>query len=361
MAHINDSTGTLSELDLSSVGSNHQDGVELVADVVWNNRTTGFTRTQQISWAVMQTVVMAVISQTIVEFTCPEKSLAAALTLAVVVPLSMEWIKFGFNLSGALKKDFDFNVPVNFSHIVVLLALALGLYYSHKGEDFSPLAYNSVIIVPGIFLKLLTNYFATSSHGEVPGDDLEASETLLTFVTEAASANAHAGKWYNHVAMHGLVRLPLLFSATNAGGQFFKGMQIPLAEGIEACGLTNFAGSVALSALLNEVIGSHLFKYSGQFKEVHPNPVSRTMTMFILAIVFQMTNMLKGADLGTFASAFAIGFATDLLVQESGIGSKIDNTVGEIVSSLQTQCCQWQPASAASSVVSFENNTSVIF
>lgn len=361
-----DSTGSLADLDLSSSsgGSGQQDAeekaTELFADGAWNNRTTGFTCTQQISWGVMQTVVMAVISQTIVEFTCPEKSLAAALTLAVVVPLSMEWIKFGFNLSGALKKDFDFNAPVNFAHIVVLLALALGLYYSHKGENFSPLGYNSVIIVPGIFLKLLTNYFATSSHSEVPGYDLEASESLLTFPTEDASENAHAGKWYNHVAMHGLVRLPLLFSATNAGGQFFEGMQIPLAEGIEACGLTNFAGIVALSALLNEIIGSHLFKYSGQFKEVHPNPVSRTMTMFILAIVFQMTNLLKGMSLGAFASAFAIGFATDLLVQESGIGSKIDNTVGEIVSSLQAKCCKWQPASAASRSMSTGSHASIV-
>ncbi len=334
---------------------------ENVLDGHRDGRTTAFTRIQKISWSVMQTVVMAVISQTIVEFTCPEKSLAAALTLAVVVPFSIEWIKFGLNLSGALKKTFDFDAPVNFAHIVVLLALALALYYSHKDEDFSPLGYNSVIIVPGICLKLLTNYFSTSSHSEVTGYDFGQSEPLLTFTTEDESVNAYAGKWYNHVAMHFLVRLPLLFSATNASGQFFEGMQIPLAEVIEACGLTNFAGIVALSVLLSEIIGSHLFKYSGKFKEVHPNPVSRTITMFILAIVFQMTNILKGMSLGAFASAFAIGFATDLLVQESGIGSKIDNSCGGIVSSLQAKCCKWQPASPPSSSMSADSDPSLIF
>ncbi|MBP9727620.1 MAG: hypothetical protein KBD83_09210, partial [Gammaproteobacteria bacterium] len=366
------SSGSLVSLALSSPDPDHQGrpttAPRLPADAAWNfsdvvgsfsrvvwsewngdDQLTGFTRTQQISWGVMQTVVMAVISQTIVEFTCPEKSLAAALTLAVVVPLSMGWIKFRFNLSGALKKDFDFNAPVNFAHIVILLALAFGLYYSHKGEDVSPLGYNSVIIVPGICLKLLTNYFATASHSEVTGHELGQREPLLISATEdeSASANAHAGKWYNHVAMHGLVRLPLLFSATNAGGQFFEGMQIPLAEGIEACGLTNFAGIVAFSALLNEIIGAHLFKWSGQFKEVHPNPVSRTMTMCGLAITLQMTNIFKVADLGTFAAAFAIAFIADLLVQESGLGFKIDQAAGQIVSTLQAKCCQWQPASAA--------------
>lgn len=347
--------GSESALSCSSNSSNDENVLNAHGD----DQPTGFTRTQQISWGVMQTVVMAVISQTIVEFTCPEKSLAAALTLAVLVPLSMEWIKFGFNLSGALKNDFDFNAPVNFAHIVILLALAFGLYYSHKGEDISPLGYNSVIIVPGICLKLLTNYFATSSHSEVTGHELGPREPFLISETEAASANVHAGKWYNHVAMHGLVRLPLLFSATNSGGQLFEGMQIPLAEGIEACGLTNFAGIVAFSVLLNEIIGSHLFKYSGQFKEVHPNPVSRTMTLFILAIVFQMTNILKGRSLGTFAAAFAIAFIADLLAQESGLGFKIDQAAGQIVASLQAKCCQWQPVSAATNFTSTVSHISV--
>ncbi len=309
-------------------------------------QTTDFTCAQQISWITIQTMMMAVISQTFIEFTCPEKSLAAALTLAVVVPLSVEWIKYAFNLSGALKKDFNFEPRANFALIVTLLAVALSFHYSHLGKNFSSLGYNSVIIVPGILLKLLADYFETFSCSEISGDDFyaDAHNPLLQADDILVNAqNTHVGKWYNPIAMHGLARLPLLFSATNAGGKFFEAMHIPLAEGIEACGLTNFSGMIAFSVLLNEIIGSHLFKYSGQFKEIQPNFISRVLTMCSLAIIFQFANILNKINFENFAAAFAIAFCTDLLAQESGLGSKIDQAAGKIGASLQAKCCKWQP------------------
>ena len=308
-----------------------------------------FTYSDQICWGAIQTVIMAVISETFVEFTCPEKSPAAAFTLAIVVPLSIEWIKFAFNLSGALKQDFAFdmlNYRKNFAQIVTLLLAALILYEAsnRKGQGFSSIGYNSVMIVSGIILKHLTNYFMVGVN-EAPVDDPTAP-LLNTSAQEIIfeEASIHKNKWYNGIAMHGLARLPLLFCATNAGGQFFEAMKIPLAEAIEACGLTNFGGIVAFSVLLNEIIGSHLLVGSKKFEEAHANLASRCITMFGLALGLQAANILKEVTLGNFTAAFAIGFFADLLVQESGLGNKIDRTVEQAISSLKAKCCTWQPA-----------------
>ena len=331
---------------LSDEGNHRIDGWSFYA----GGQTSEFTYSDQICWGTIQTVIMAVISETFVEFTCPEKSPAAAFTLAVVAPLSIEWIKFAFNLSGALKRDFDFdtlNYRKNFVQIVMLLLAALIVYEAKADKGFSSIGYNSVIIASGIVLKHLINYFMvpvnTAAIDDSTASLLDTSDQAIVLEAEQP-INTHKNQWYNGIAMHGLARMPLLFCATNAGGQFFEAMKIPLAEGIEACGLTNFGAIVAFSVLFNEIIGSHLFVGSQKFENAHANLVSRTMTMFALAIGLQAANILKEVTLGNFTAAFAIGFFADLLVQESGLGNKIDRAVEHGLSTFQAKCCQWQPA-----------------
>ena len=83
------------------------------------------TYTETISWGVMQTVVMSVVSRTISELTCPEKSLEAAFVLAIVTPLSVEYLKKMFNLSGAMKNERPFNWQANLGQVIFLIALGI--------------------------------------------------------------------------------------------------------------------------------------------------------------------------------------------------------------------------------------------
>lgn len=331
--------------------NNHIEGYSF-----YDGAVTDFTRTEQVCWGAIQTVIMAVLSETFVELTCPEKSLAAAITLAVVVPLSIEWIKFAFNLSGALKHDFDFSYRANFFQIAILFVLAIILYEETlASKNFTTIGYNSVMILSGIGLKLINHYLTASAAPSrttstdlrnTTADNIEfehSAENVETPLLFSNQAPTHAGQWYNSIAMHGLARLPLLFCATNAGGQFFEAMRIPLAEALAACGLKNFGAVVAFSVLLNEIIGSHLLTYSGKFKEAYPNLVSRCITMFGLGIGLQAANILKEVALGNFTAAFAIGFFTDLIVQESGLGNKIDQTARQAIAFFKEKGCKCLP------------------
>ena len=270
-----------------------------------------------------------------------------ALPLAVVVPLSVEWIKTALNFSGHLKKDFNFNVKSNALQVVALLAIASTLHYTDATENFSPLGYDSPIIGLGIGLKWLLDYFSTAYYYE---EDVSASNVSVGLLQPKHSASIYAGQWYNWPAMHFGARFLLLFCATNAGGKFIEGANIPLEDFLTYCGLKNFIAIVAFSVLLNEIIGPHLFKWSGQFKEVHPNVISRVLTMIGLAVGLQLINQLQAITQVNFLVGFLIGFGTDLLVQESGLGPKIDRTVEDVASSLKAKCCTWQPAGSRDSV-----------
>jgi len=309
----------------------------------------GRTRTQTFAWGAMQTLVMAVTSRTLSEFICKENSLEAALVVALIAPLSVEYLKKMFNLSGAVKKELSFNLKSNLGQVAVLMALAPTFYYTGFNKDFSAIGYDASILVPAICLKLLVNYLEARFSGQETADtavyspllvedmpqiaDLEAGERPDESV--AIATDVPTATWGNWCAMHVAARLPLLFCATNAGGQFFEAMNIPLAEGIEAAGLKNFAGAVAVSVVLNEIIGSHFFKASGVFKEVHPNLIPRLVTLFGLAVILQAANVMKDVNMVNFVLAFAIGFITDLVVdtavEKSGLGAQIDKGIARFL------------------------------
>lgn len=303
------------------------------------------TLAQNITWGGMQTLMMAVSSETVRQFTCPSKSLEAVLTLAVVVPLSIEWFKFAFNLSGALKEDFVFDAktaPAITIEIVILMVAACGFYYSNigKGTGVVDIAYDSAIILPGVALKFTSTYVLDKLRTHTPERNSEVGYVLLPEGEPRVLGSAYAGKSYNTVALHGGARLPLLFCATYAGGQFFEAMGLPLAEVMAAAGLTNFAATVSFAVLLNESIGSQAFEFCGKFGPGHPNLWSRLLTMVSLGIVFQAANVLKEENLGDFIAAFLVGFSADLLVQESGLGLTINQATGRIFSCVQSM---WQP------------------
>lgn len=309
----------------------------------------GRTLTQTFAWGAMQTLVMAVTSRTLSEFICKENSLEAALVVALIAPLSVEYFKKMFNLSGAVKKEFSFNLKSNLGQVAVLMALAPTFYYTGFNKDFSAIGYDASILVPAICLKLLVNYLEARFSGQATADttvyspllvedtpqiaDLEADERPDESV--AIATDVPTATWGNWCAMHVAARLPLLFCATNAGGQFFEAMNIPLAEGIEAAGLKNFAGAVAVSVVLNEIIGSHFFKASGVFKEVRPNLIPRLVTLFGLAVILQAANVMKDVNMVNFVLAFAIGFVTDLVVdtavEKSGLGAQIDKGIARFL------------------------------
>jgi len=283
------------------------------------------------------------------EFICKENSLEAALVVALIAPLSVEYLKKMFNLSGAVKKELSFNLKSNLGQVAVLMALAPTFYYTGFNKDFSAIGYDASILVPAICLKLLVNYLEARFSGQATADtavyspllvedmpqiaDLEAGERPDESV--AIATDVPTATWGNWCAMHVAARLPLLFCATNAGGQFFEAMNIPLAEGIEAAGLKNFAGAVAVSVVLNEIIGSHFFKASGVFKEVHPNLIPRLVTLFGLAVILQAANVMKDVNMVNFVLAFAIGFITDLVVdtavEKSGLGAQIDKGIARFL------------------------------
>lgn len=324
------------------------------------------TTVETISWGAMQTVVMAVASRTISELTCPEKSLEAAFVLAVTVPLSVEYLKKMFNFSGALKKELPFHWQSNLAQVAFLAALAPTLFYTGFNRKFSAIGYDASIIVPGICLKLLANYGEALFYHDPEGihapllqEDIETGNVNHNEPDNAdersnVATDVPTATWSNWCAMHVAARLLLLFCATNAGGQFFEGMHIPLAEGIEAAGLTNFGGIVAISVVLNEIIGSHLFKASGLFKEVHPNLIPRLVTLFGLAIVLQAANVMKEVNMVNFVMAYLIGFITDLVVdtavEKTGLGKQIDTGVSHLLS--QGYACAAKATNSVSSCVS---------
>lgn len=305
------------------------------------------TLAETMSWGAMQTVVMAVTSRTITQLSCEEKSLEAAFVLALIVPLSVEYLKKMFNLSGAMKKDLPFNWKFNVAQVVFLLALAPTLYYTEANKHTSPLGYDATIIVPGICLKLLANYleaheFFASKPGQGLNErllpeqkvDIEAQHLVRNFDQKSALlTDVPTATWSNWCAMHVAARIPLLFCATNAGGQYFEAMHIPLAEGVEAM-FTNFSAIIAFSVILNELIGSHLFEMSGLFKEVHPNLVPRLLTLFVLPFVLQTGNILTEVSTLNLMAAFSIAFFTDLVVdtavEKMGLGISTAGLFGKI-------------------------------
>lgn len=337
----------LSEVDLNSTQETTTSEITHQSVTSLNKRTAS----QTLAWGTMQTVIMAVVARTASEFTCPEKSLEAAFILAVVVPLSVEYFKQMFNLTDAVKKHFVFNAKSNAAQVICLALLAGVLYGTDSNKDFSPIGYDASIIIPGIVLKLMFNYAeaelqneanvdqTTTTNGDIVNPLFPQDEESRQ-ISEPSATNIlpmqHVLTCGNWSAMHIAARLPLLFCATNAGGQFFEAMQIPLAEGLEAAGLTNFAGLVAFSVILNEVIGSHLFKASGVFKEVHPNLIPRLLTMVALAGIFQNSGIMKDVNMVNFVAAYLIGFVTDLLVdtvvEKTGVGVQIENGMSALLS-----------------------------
>lgn len=312
---------------LIETGTNSQDSVEHNSETgdVTQQPQVSPTLAQNITWGGMQTLMMAVSSETVRQFTCPPKSLEAVLTLAVVVPLSIEWFKFAFNLSGALKEDFVFDAktaPAITIEIAILMAAACGFYYSNigKGTGVVDIAYDSAIIFPGVALKFTSTYFLDKLRTHTPDRNSEVGYVPLPEGEPRALGSAYAGQSYNAVALHGFARFPLLFCATYAGGQFFEAAGIPLAESLAAAYLTNFTATVAFSVLLNELIGSQALEFSGKFGPGHPNFYSRFTTMlamYALGFLFQDQNVLAEDTMQNFALGFLMGFSADFAVQKT--------------------------------------------
>lgn len=288
-----------------------------------------------VSWGILMTLFSTVIPQTLVELTCPEKSLGAAITLAVITPLAPEGVKVAFNHSHLLKKPFEFRPNYTAMEVTVLFLLALMLHYdlSKQYKNISPLGYNAIIMVTGTILKLMEEFLRKPQHLEGAGapllqadrDDYQVEEGPSTAEGEALFNEDHQ-ETVNVIPLH-IARFIILFCATNAGGKFFEAMHIPLAEGLEAAGLTNFFALIMFSMFFNEFLGSGLFVLSDIFKEIHPNFISQIFTIVAMTSLFQSVNVLNDMTMVNFTVAFITAFFTHLLVQETGLGKKIDDTV----------------------------------
>lgn len=316
-----------------------------VSDVSSEPHALGFTSGQIASQLVLYALVSYVAPTTITELLDNPKSLPAALTIAVTAPFAMEATKLFFNTSAALKKDFDLYWGADMAQMGILMIEALGFYYLDIGKDWSSVGFNAAISVTGIALKLLSDFVvAPYVHQHLALDHL--MNQWLFPVTHSHENNAHADKWYNHLAMHG-ARFLILFSAMIAGSEAFGILVVGeyLVSLANLCGVTEVAAVTACFLMFNEILGGTFFMTSDWFKGVYPTYASRFLTLVVMSAVFQLLPsvlpILKDENAGFFIP-FLITFLADLGVQYT-VAPKIDKSANYGVAVLLSKCGLMKP------------------
>ena len=315
----------------------------LAAVVSRGNRETG-------CWGALQVVIMAVTARTFSEFTCPAKSLEAGIVDAIITVLSVEYFKQMFNYSGGMKKEaeFTFNWKSTLAHtafFIVYVPAFFYIYARHNKDHFNPVGFDASIIVPGIIVKLLLNYIEVNFTCGVTLAHDPMTEALMDNAPQTQTSQYAGNWWQNKCAAYFGIELFLLACATNAGGQYFEALGIPLLEKIEATGLTNLIAIVIFSVYLNAAVGFVLMGNSGKFIEKMPTEhlASRVFPQFILAISFQFINYTTTSPLGDLGLGFLIGLLTLVIVQESILGRIMNEGATYLRANLQAKCCLWQP------------------
>lgn len=276
-----------------------------------------------------------------------QKTLVVTLALGVAAPWSMEYIKGMLNLSGALIKPFEINAKHSVIQSLIMAGLALIIYYCHVKNYLSPILYNTIILSLAIKLKLLSDFYCTLRFCPTQREGIR--QPLLPIV-----ALAHEKKWYNTLALHLGVRLPILFCAIVISDKILSNS---LSTITSALGLTKLAGIISFSVMLNEIIGASLFWRSGWFQEAYPNYISRILTMIILPLFVQE---LFRSQTKNWLNIFLDVLMTVILDSAINltIGPVIDKNVKHCTSYLLTRLGIFKPSLVANPETS--NHTIII-
>jgi len=296
-----------------------------------------------------------------------EKTLALALTMAVIAPWPVDYVKQMLNYSGALKKDFDINWRADAYQTAIMAIYAVGFYFSYnalgKSKAVNNLGFRAFVSVAGALLKIAHDFILPHLQNRLRGfaavpllDGLRRGED-----DDLIPQNAHAGQWYNSVAMHGGIRIPLIFCALLAGGELLGETLAPM---LELFRIDKFAGEIAFSVEFNEAVGGTLFWGAEWFKTVevrskliptapartisiaYPNYVTTAALMFGMAYAFQAWSPAQSPNALNTLLNYIPAIALDILVRHTPIAAIIDRTVEDVSGYVlsKMKACLWQPA-----------------
>lgn len=295
---------------------------------------------QQGSAIVLYALISYVIPTTLNELFIDKKSLATLIFGAFSVSFTMDAVKRALNASDHLKKDFNLYWGADAVQTVLLVTLACGFYFLGLGKHWSPVGYNAVVTVPGIALKLLTDFVLAPAAHKYLDKNHFVNQWLLPEKNDRV--NEHKYSFRHYLALQ-LPLYCLLFSALIAGSEVFGTMKIAgtttsvgeaLVAFFKLCGAKSPATIYAVAMMFNEVVGMFLLMGAGWFPDMHWSLLTRTVTAVVVAAVFEALStvipFLNHENIVTLWFAMTMTFLVDRAVQYT-IGPKIDKPVNQFV------------------------------
>lgn len=284
-------------------------------------------------------MVSYLIPTTFTELTTPEKSIASLIVLALTTPIAMDFFKLCANTSTLFRDDFPIYWGIDVLEASLLLLTSAAIHGLNLGKNWTVLGWNASITVPGIALKLLTEFVLARCFEEVPQEESTIKRWFFP-----KTENSQKNNWYNlPVAFH-LARYAVLVSALIAGSELFEAMKIgsnssvgeKLVDLFHECGATSSAAVNSGALLVNEMIGMTLLLGTGWFTEIYLSYASRLLTLIAMTTLFQSLStiipLLKSETLGVLFLSASITFLIDYLVQLTPIGPTIDDGIKKIPS-----------------------------
>jgi len=291
-------------------------------------------------------VVSYVVPTTLTELIIPEKSITSLIVLALTTPIAMDFLKLCANTSTLLRDDLPIYWRMDVLEASLLLLIFAAVHGLNIGENWTALGLNASITVPGITLKLLTEFVLAHCFEEVPQEQSTIKRWFFP-KTEHTPKN----DWYHLPIVFHLARYAVLVSALIAGGELLEAIKIgsnssvgdKLVDLFHECGATSSAAVNAGALLVNEIIGMTLLLGTGWFAEIYPSYASRLLTLIVMTTLFQwlsiMIPLLKSEGLGILFLSASVTFLVDYLVQLTPIAPAIDDCLNQKLPSLLMNCC----------------------